>query len=92
MMKKSLEAFIKQCSDILPPHLHTMKSEFEEALHGGVALALQKLNLVTREEFDIQVQVLAKTRDKLEKLETKVALLENFYSLDNSEASCKNDK
>ena len=36
----------------------------------------QKLDLVTREEFDLQTQVLAKTRAKLEALEAKVNALE----------------
>ncbi len=35
-----------------------------------------KLDLVTREEFDVQMQVLAKTRTKLEALEARVAELE----------------
>ena len=38
--------------------------------------AFSKLDLVTREEFDIQAQVLAKTRAKLEALEARVAQLE----------------
>jgi BMFP domain-containing protein YqiC len=37
----------------------------------------QRMDLVTREEFDIQSKVLAKTREKLEALEAKVAALEN---------------
>lgn len=41
-------------------------------LHQGFA----KLELVTREEFDVQQQVLAKTRTKLEALEARVAELE----------------
>jgi BMFP domain-containing protein YqiC len=36
----------------------------------------QKMDLVTREEFDLQAKVLAKTREKLEALEAKVATLE----------------
>ena len=36
----------------------------------------QKMDLITRQEFDIQVQVLAKTREKLEALEAKLAALE----------------
>lgn len=35
-----------------------------------------KLDLVTREEFDIQAQILAKTREKLHALEVRVAVLE----------------
>lgn len=42
------------------------------ALQGG----LSRLDLVTREEFDTQARVLAKTREKLERLETRVAQLE----------------
>jgi ubiquinone biosynthesis accessory factor UbiK len=42
------------------------------ALQGGMA----RLDLVTREEFDTQARVLAKTREKLEQLETRVAELE----------------
>jgi BMFP domain-containing protein YqiC len=36
----------------------------------------QKMDLITRQEFDIQVQVLAKTREKLEELEAKVEALQ----------------
>jgi BMFP domain-containing protein YqiC len=36
----------------------------------------QKMDLITRQEFDIQIQVLAKTRENLEVLEAKVAALE----------------
>ena len=38
---------------------------------------LSRLDLVTREEFDVQSEVLRRTRDKLEQLEAKVAELEN---------------
>ncbi len=39
--------------------------------------ALQKLDVVTREEYDIQVAVLARTREKLEALEQQVNALEH---------------
>ncbi|WP_157112206.1 accessory factor UbiK family protein [Pandoraea faecigallinarum] len=39
-----------------------------------------KLDLVTREEFDVQAQVLARTREKLEALEKRVAELESLRS------------
>lgn len=44
-----------------------------KAMLGG---AFQKMDLVTREEFDIQQQVLIKTRTKLSELETRLAALE----------------
>lgn len=40
--------------------------------------ALEKCDLVTREEFEIQAEVLAKTREKLEILERKIKELENI--------------
>ncbi|AJC20846.1 MULTISPECIES: accessory factor UbiK family protein [Pandoraea] len=39
-----------------------------------------RLDLVTREEFDVQAQVLARTREKLEALEKRVAELEGLRS------------
>jgi hypothetical protein len=44
------------------------------ALLSGV---FSRLDLVTREEFDVQTEVLRRTREKLEQLEAKVAELEN---------------
>jgi BMFP domain-containing protein YqiC len=65
-----------------------MQAKFNQALENSPAKDLEKnmkalmtqgfskLDLVTREEFDIQTQVLAKTRAKLEELEARVAELE----------------
>lgn len=50
--------------------------DIEKNVKGLMQQGFQKMDLVTREEFDIQVQVLAKTRSKLEELETKIAALE----------------
>ena len=48
----------------------------EKNLKSMLSGALAKLDLVTREEFDIQAGVLLRTREKLEALETRVADLE----------------
>ncbi len=50
--------------------------DIEKNVKSMMAQGFAKLDLVTREEFDIQNQVLAKTRAKLEALEQKVAELE----------------
>jgi BMFP domain-containing protein YqiC len=52
--------------------------EFEKNLRAGLNAALGKLDLVTREELEIQNAVLARTRAKLEALEKQVAELENL--------------
>jgi ubiquinone biosynthesis accessory factor UbiK len=50
--------------------------DLEKNVRGLMTQGFQKLDLVTREEFDVQIQVLAKTRAKLEELEAKVSALE----------------
>ncbi len=50
--------------------------DLEKNVRGLMTQGFQKLDLVTREGFDLQTQVLAKTRAKLEELEAKVSALE----------------
>lgn len=50
--------------------------DIEKNVRAMMAQGFSKLDLVTREEFDVQAQVLAKTRTKLEILEAQVAALE----------------
>lgn len=50
--------------------------DIEKNIKAMMAQGFSKLDLVTREEFDVQAQVLAKTRTKLEALEAQVAALE----------------
>lgn len=50
--------------------------EIEKNLHSMLNGAFSRLNLVTREEFDIQAKVLARTREKLAAVEAKLAEME----------------
>lgn len=50
--------------------------DIEKNAKALVSGAFAKLDLVTREEFDVQAQVLARTRDKLKQLEARVEALE----------------
>ena len=50
--------------------------DIEKNVKSMMTQGFSKLDLVPREEFDIQIQVLAKTRAKLEALETRLAALE----------------
>lgn len=60
----------------LPDGLKTLQSDLEKHLQIGLRQGLRKLNLVSRDEFDVQQAVLARTREKLESLEKTVASLE----------------
>ncbi|CAE6703972.1 accessory factor UbiK family protein [Candidatus Nitrotoga fabula] len=50
--------------------------DVEKNARALLAQGFSKLDLVTREEFDVQVQLLARTVEKLEALEARVAALE----------------
>lgn len=71
-----IDDLARRLSDLVPPGLRESREElratFKSALHAGLA----KLDLVTREEFEVQRAVLLKTRQKLDALETAVRELE----------------
>lgn len=72
-----LESITKKIVDVLPQGLGQIPESVESQVKTMLASSLQKLDLVTREEFDLQTAVLAKTRAKLEALEKQVAELES---------------
>jgi len=53
-----------------------LAQDVEKNLRAALSAALKRLDLVTREELDIQMQVLARTRERLEALEKQVTELE----------------
>ena len=55
---------------------HTPAAEVSQNLKAALSASLSKLDLVTREDFDVQAQVLARTRTLLAGLEARVAELE----------------
>ena len=64
-------------NQLLPPGLQQVKSDFDERLRSLLQQQLANLEIVSREEFDIQAKVLARTREKLEKLETRLSEIES---------------
>ena len=73
---KKIEEIAKQVSESIPPGLKSMANEFEDKAKTVLQSKLSQLDVVTREEFDVQTQVLIKTRTKLSELEAKFAELE----------------
>lgn len=68
-----LEQLQSKLSEVLS---HSPAKDVEKNLKALLASFFARLDLVTREEFDIQRQVLLRTREKLEKLQAKLAELE----------------
>ena len=73
---KKIEEIAKQVTDAIPPSLKNLANDFEDKTKTVLQRKLSQLDVVTREEFDIQTNVLIKTREKITALETKVAELE----------------
>ena len=73
---KILDELSGKVAQTLPKGLQAMQNDLQHNLRSGLESALARLNLVTREEFDVQAAVLARTREKLEALEKQVAELE----------------
>ena len=65
---------------LLPPGVADMKYDFERNAKSAVQSALGNLDLVTREEFDVQAEVLRRTRERLAELEARLAVLEGNES------------
>ena len=60
----------------LPPGLDEVREDVTRNIRAVVAAGIARMDLVEREEFDIQSAVLARTREKLETLERRVRALE----------------
>ncbi len=69
---KKIEDVAKQLSDNLPSGLKQFAGEFEERSKQVLQSQLHKLDVVSREEFEVQQHVLLKTREKLEALQKQV--------------------
>ena len=76
----NFDAFFQQVTDLLPKGLFNLHQDLEKNLRVGLYSALRKMNLVTREEFEVQSAVLERTRARLEALEAQVAAYEAVAS------------
>ena len=72
---KTIDEMANKLAGVIPPALHTVKDDLEKTFRAVLQSALGKMDLVTREEFEVQKLVLAKTRTNLEALEKHVEAL-----------------
>ena len=69
---KKIEQIAEQISGSLPPGIKNLVDGLEDKVKTTLQAKLTQLDLVSREEFDVQTQVLARTRAKLDELEEEV--------------------
>ena len=77
---KDLEDLAARLARTLPPSLRGLKSELEDNFRAVLRGRLEKLDLVSRERFDIQAELLARTLGRVKALEARLAQLEAAHS------------
>lgn len=71
-----LDELARKLADSVPGNIKSMREDMERNFKSMLQSTLARMDLVTREEFDVQLAVLARTREKLEALEARLAALE----------------
>ena len=67
-----IEELTQRITQLLPTNAQVLKEDFEANIHSLLQSSLSKMNLVTREEFDIQTALLERTREKLDQIEKQL--------------------
>ncbi len=78
---KYLDELTRRLSELIPQGIKNVQTDIEKNIRGVLQSAFAKMDLVTREEFDVQCAVLTRTRAKLEILEKHVTALEQQMAL-----------
>jgi ubiquinone biosynthesis accessory factor UbiK len=73
---KSIDDLARRLSELVPPSLKDARADIEQNMKATLQAGLAKLDLVTREEFEVQRAVLLRTREKIDALERTVQILE----------------
>jgi BMFP domain-containing protein YqiC len=77
-MKNSfIEDITRQVTDALPKDFQLLNNDLRDNLRVSLHSILNKMDLVTREEFDTQTAVLQRTREKLDALEKQIQDIES---------------
>ena len=90
MAKESIDKVAKLLAESLPTGLRSVRNDLEQTFRSVLQNSIEKLDLVTRDEFEAQEAVLAWTRERLEALESRLGNLENRAVSDDVTSSDKN--
>ena len=72
----AIDDLARRLSNLVPPGMSQARDDLEQNIKATLQMSLRKLELVTREEFDVQRAVLPRTREKMDALERTVEQLE----------------
>ena len=86
---KQFEDLAKKLYSALPTSLQNFESEIQQKFKDILHSTFTRMDLVTREEFDVQIKVLARTREKIDALQIQVntLLMEKESKLEHQDKS-----
>ena len=76
MPRETIDKLARKLAEAVPEGLRSARDDLEQNFRSVLHSGLSRLDLVTREEFDVQQAVLARTREKLEALERRLSTME----------------
>lgn len=76
MDPRSLDDLARRLAAAVPPGVAALRRDLEDNFKAVLQAGMSKLDLVSRQEFDVQAAVLRRAREKLEALEARLAALE----------------
>jgi len=74
--RPQLDELARQLAAAVPKNLRALGEDLEKNFRSLLGAGFERMDLVTREEFDLQAAVLERTREKLEQLDSRLAELE----------------
>lgn len=80
MAKDSIDKLASALAEVVPEGIKSVGDDLEKNFRAVLKASLRKMDLVTREEFEVQEAVLARTREILESMEARLADLETLAS------------
>jgi len=82
---QNLDDLVRRLADLMPDSVKHLQQDIEKNLKSGLSGAMQRMDLVTREEYEVQATLLARSRERLAELEARVLALEKAL-LDRNES------
>lgn len=81
--KETIDDIVRKIGKVIPEDPNLVREELNQKLRTTLIATLKNMDLVTREEFDIQARLLAKTRVRIEELQQQVEKLEAALEQEN---------
>ena len=75
---KTLDDLARRLAHLMPESLNQFQGDIEKNLKSGLQGVLQKMDLVTREEYEVQTALLERSRERLAALEARIKALEKI--------------